>query len=396
MTQSLDLEIGRPGDDAEIKAFTVMVSQALFFPSVDMDAWVKREGHDNVRVARRGGKVVGGLTLQRMGQWFGGRSVPMTGVRAVGVAPEHRASGVASQLVRAALEEMHRDGVPLSVLYPATQPVYRRPGFEQAGTRMRYQLATPAIDVRDRTLELRRMETSDHPAVRGAYAERAKRTSGNLDRSEWLWRRVFEPPLAANQTHGYLAAHDGQVQGYVIFTNKGSDDMHNELEVIDFVVLTAPAGRRLLTMLADHRSVTDHMNWHSGPADPLIYLLAEQRFKITDRMDWMLRLVDVPGALAQRGYPAGLAAELHLEVIDDVLPHNNRRFVLQVADSQGDVREGGRGDLRIDVRGLAAMYTGHLAPAELQATGYLEGPHQALATAGAVFAGPAPWMPDIF
>ncbi len=136
MGKKLNVDIGPPADDSEVQEFTRIVSQALFFPTVDLDVWIKREGLENVRVARRKDGVVGGLIVQRMGQWFGGQSVPVGAVRAVGVAPEHRASGVASRLLIAVLEEMRRDGVPISVLFPATQPVYRRPGYEQAGVRL--------------------------------------------------------------------------------------------------------------------------------------------------------------------------------------------------------------------------------------------------------------------
>jgi predicted acetyltransferase len=37
-----------------------------------------------------------------------------------------------------------------------------------------------------------------------------------------------------------------------------------------------------------------------------------------------------------------------------------------------------------------------MAPAELQAIGAIAGPAADLALLGAVFAGPRPWMPDIF
>ena len=184
----------------------------------------------------------------------------------------------------------------------------------------------------------------------------------------------------------------------MVFSQKGNQSsLHgHELEVIDLVALTAEAGRRLLTLLVDHRSTAKYVSWCGAPADPLLCLLAEQPCEIADHIGWMLRLVDVRAVLMARGYPAGQTAELHLQVTDDVLEHNHRRFLLRVADSQAAVAEGGRGDLRIDVRGLAAVYTGRLTPAELKATGYVDGPDDALRVAEALFAGPAPWMPDLF
>ncbi len=114
-----------------MKAVTAILSQGLLIPQEE--DFPGRVGKENLRIARRRGEIAGVLGLIKMGQWFGGRSVPMTGITCVAVAPEHRSAGVATRLVVEALEEIHREGVPISVLYPAPQPVYRRAGSEQAG-----------------------------------------------------------------------------------------------------------------------------------------------------------------------------------------------------------------------------------------------------------------------
>jgi len=398
MSGSTSVEIDLPADDTELREFTRIASQALFFPGVDLDAWVGREGRENVRVARRDGVVVGGLVIQRMGQWFGGRSVPMGAVRAVGVAPEHRVAGVASQLMRTSLAEMHRDGIPISTLFPATQPVYRRPGYEQAGVRLMYQMPTATIDVRERSLTLRPIEPGDHEAVYQAYGDRSRRTSGNLDRNDWCWRRVFDPPPWLPKTYGYLVERDSRVRGYAVYAQKEADRTthKHELELVDLVFLSPDAGRRLLTFLADHRSMAPNVRWCGAPAEPTLLLPAEQACSVVHRIDWMLRIVDVPRALEMRGYPPTVDTQVDFDVHDDILAHNNGRFVLEVSESQGHVRRGGNGDVRIDIRGLAPLYTGHLSPCDLKAVGYVDASDEDLAKAGSLFAGPAPWMPDIF
>lgn len=400
MTHDASVDIGPPGSDVEIRAFVETIANALFFPrrGADLETWTTREGRENIRVARQDGQVIGGLIVQRMGQWFGGNSVPTGCVRAVGVAPQHRAAGVASRLMRTALEELQRDGVPLSALYPATQPVYRRAGYEQAGMRLTYSLPTRGIDLRYRSLEVRAIEPSDHDAIRQVYAERAARTLGNLDRNSWLWQRIFESTPWGKPAHGFLVTRDERIEGYLVYTQQEGDILEhaNALDLIDLVVLTPDAGRRLLAFLSDHRSMVGKVTFQAGPTDPVLLLLAEQEWSIARRIDWMLRIVDVRGALAARGYPAGIRAELHLDVKDDVLAQNARQLVLAVDDGQGQVRDGGRGRVTIDVRGLAALFTGHVSPFDLRAAGYVDAPDGDLETAGLIFGGPAPWMPDIF
>jgi predicted acetyltransferase len=398
MPKDQDFVVGPPTDDAEIKAFAACVSQALFSPDIDLDAWVEREGPDNIRVARSDHGVAGGLIRQPMGQWFGGRSVSMGAIRAVGVAPQFRGARVGSQLMRAILEESHRDGIHLSTLYAATQPIYRRCGFERAGVRLMYGLPAQSIDLCDRTLTVRPIEPSDYEKIYEAYTARAASTAGNLDRTWWMWQRIFDPLPPGRRTYGYLVEQDGRVDAYAVYTQKGGDPTShaNELALADLVVLTPEAGRRLLTFLADHRSMVGTITWCGAPAEPMLYLLAEYTCKVVDRMDWMLRIVDVRGALEARGYPPALAGELHLDIRDDIIADNNRRFVLEVAESRGHVREGGRGDVRVDIRALAVLYAGHLSPMELKVIGYIDGPGEQVAATARFFAGPSPWMPDVF
>ena len=115
-------------------------------------------------------------------------------------------------------------------------------------------------------------------------------------------------------------------------------------------------------------------------------------------MHWMLRLVDVAAALAERGYPRGVRGEVDLEVRDDLLPWNHGRLTLEVADGVAEVRRGGNGDgvIALDVRGLASIYSGFAAPAELVPTGLVAGDADDLARLGSIFAGPSPWLSDGF
>src|SRR5207237_6924934 len=103
--------------------------------------WMQCIGGDNLRILRDGDARVGGLGIYRFGQWFGGRSVPCAGIAGVGIAPELRGRGLATQMMRRALLDLAQDGPPLSCLYPATLELYRRAGYEVAGGR--YEVRVP-------------------------------------------------------------------------------------------------------------------------------------------------------------------------------------------------------------------------------------------------------------
>lgn len=385
------IEVG-PADEAEFDALVRIIGQALCNSPDFMRPWLAGIGMPNLRAVRKHGKVVAGLGIMPMGQWFGGRSVPIWGITAVGVAPEQRGTGVGITLLRRTLEEQHAAGVPLAALYPATVAFYRRNGYAPAATRTVYELPAAAITVADRTLDVVEVEPAEHATIRQVYTQRARISAGHLDRHEMLWQRLFDP-IDKKETYKYLVVRDGVPEGYVVFAQKNRDD---PFSMLDICALSRAAGLRLLTLLADHRSVIQSISWSGAPLDPLNYLLPEPRHKVNWSIDLMLRIVDVPGALAARGYPPGVRAELHLEVADEVLPWNNGRFVLEVADGRAQARTGGAGRVRLDVRDLASLYSGYLTPLELRTVGTLEAPDTDLAAAGLVFAGPRPWSPDMF
>lgn len=389
---SAELSIGAPRDERELAAFVEIACESLGVPPTDEYDWPQKCGPENLRLARRGGQVLGGLGLLHFGQWFGGRSVPMTGVSLVAVAPQHRSSGVAGALLRSALAEMRDAGTPLSGLYPATQPVYRKAGFEQAGVRIQYGVTLDRLDIRDRELGVRAFEPSERARIRTVQRTFAQRSNGLLDRIEWNWNRVEEPRHGT--AYGYIFGDPGEVEGYLFFTQRKHESFGYDLFATDVVALTPRAVRRIWTFLADHRSVAGKFQFCGAPADPMLYALTEQSYEIELRIDWMSRIVDVRAALEARGYPAGVATKLHLDVYDDVLEQNTGKFVLDVCEKKGRARPGGRGDLRVDIRGLATLYTGHLSARELLATDRVSGTDAAIEAASAIFAGPSPWLSE--
>ncbi len=209
-----------------------------------------------------------------------------------------------------------------------------------------------------------------------------------------MWQRVRRP--AGKPAHACLVEDEGGIEGYVRWTQSESDDSLYELTVTDMAALTATAATRLLAFFAGHGAMISCVRWASGPGDPLLALLPERRFKLELRDEWMLRLVDVRAALEARGYPPGVAAEVHLAVEDELLPENSGRWVLRVADGRGEVSRGGEGRLAMNVRGLAPLYSGHQSPAQLALSGLVRGAREDLEAAQAVFAGSAPWMTDAF
>jgi predicted acetyltransferase len=392
----IDLDVSPTSDEGELARYGEIALRSLGFLAKNAPQFLQRVETSTVRIARQGTEVVGGLVALPMGHWFGGRAVPCVGITAVGVAAEHRSRGIASEMMRTVLEEARRDGAALSSLFPATFPVYRAAGYETAGNRFVYRLTLSTVGGGAREAEVRLATTDDHATMRALYDERSRASSGAIVRTPYFWQRVFEP--WGEEAMAYVVFGASGPEGYVVLSQRGASAplAPIDITVVDAVVRTAAAGRRVVRMLADHRSIASHARLASGPGDPLLLLLREERLEVQTVQRWMLRVVDVRAALEKRGWPATVRTEVHLDVHDPLLRENARRWVLEVDRGLASVREGGSGGIAIDVRGLAALYSGFLTAEDLRVAGLCDGEAGDLARASAVFAGPAPTSVDFF
>ncbi len=385
-------EYGTISSPEDSQTLGTILQQCFNSSTEASEAYRARVGLENFRVIRRSGKIVGGLALLQMGQWFGSQCVSMAGIASVGVAPEHRGSGTALTLMQHTLQELADQGVALSVLYPATQYFYRQVGYEQGGVRYDWEISTDDIHLKDRPLPIIPIHDNPlrHEVFANLYQQQAKANNGCLARNIAIWKDIFEPPFYA-----YLIGEAAAPEGYLIF-NQLQENNRIFIHIRDWVLLTPAAIQRFWSFLADHRSIVAKVRWHHSTFDALTFLLDERTAKIKQVGHWLLRIIDVQKALEKRGYPKGIEAELHLEVQDDLLTQNNGKFILKVSEGQGEVCRGGRGDLSISIRGLSPLYTGLFPPEQLQRTGQLQATEKALSAATQLFSGSLPWMPDFF
>lgn len=354
--------------------------------------FLKLLGWEGVRTIERRGELLGGLVLLPLGQWFGGRSVSMAGIASVAIAPHARGNGAAALLMQSVLAEAYEQGFALSTLYPATQRLYRQVGYEQAGTHGLWEVPLSTIGrVGDALSMLPIDATSDRPHLAALYRRQAPGENGWLDRSDALWQFALTTELTQPVTVYQL----GDDEGYVALKASRQDD-RGIIIIRDWVILSPAAERTTWQLLAGYRSQVDAVRWYGPAIDPRCLRLPEQTARLVSSQNWMIRIVNLEAAIAQRGYPATLEAELHLRVNDPLLPQNAGNWVVSVSGGRGSIVLGGRGDLAIGIDGLGPLYTGYLSAEQLQRSGKLDGSAEAIAIATQLFSGSAPWMADFF
>lgn len=310
-----------------------------------------------------GGHLVAMARINRFRQWWGGRSLPLAGIGGVVVAPEHRGRGVGRMLMQGILERAAGQGFPLSALYPSTLPLYRSCGWEVAGAQ--YRVTVPAEALRGLSaapVPLRRVGPDDAAQVLSVVGavHAAARSSGPFEWEEpevRSWLRD-DAPFAYLAGDGFLAYHwDG-----------------GDLAVDELVAGSGDTARALWSLVGSGSSIATTVTACLGPNDPLHWLTRESTVRPAGEKRWMLRLVEVAAALAGRGYPAGVDAEVTLAVADPHRPGNTGTWRLAVAAGSAKVEPAPArvGDLRLGPRGLAALYAGAPLPA-LRTAGLVAG-----------------------
>ena len=400
----------RPLREEETGEAYDVVRRSFNSPKADEEKWVANLGPlERTRVVMAGGRIAAFSRLRPFGQFFGGCRVPLGGYSPVATAPEHRGRGYGSLVTVAHYEEMRARGEALAGLYPASTPLYRAVGFGLGGVWAEHEV--PAERLRGLAagglgVTPRRATRDDLPAIYACYARAAPTVDGWLDRPEVWWRRILADPW--DDRHVYVVDGDGgpgaggsSLAGYVAYEHTEAPRWGYGLKVGDVVAERPDVAAALWALVGSSSTMAPFVVVKGPPEHPLLLLLPEQEVRQTEALRWMLRLVDAPGAVAARGYPAGLRVAVDLEITGDRhCPWNNGRWRLVVEDGCGRLEPGGGvtgADVRVEPPALASLWSGYSSASALAAAGLLAGAREAaVAALDAAFAGPTPWSLDFY
>lgn len=315
-------------------------------------------------IAESGGERAGFAMVRPYRQFFGGRAVPMGGIASVAVAPQARGRGVGSALLDRMLVEMREAGQPISALYPTVPALYRGRGWERGGVLESIELPVHAFQGRRSRIELRAATEADIPAMRDCYARMAQTVDGMLDRQTPSYRpsELLECDASLVTEGGYLLVQPNREARL--------------LEVWELVADTAEIALGLLDSIGSWTGLLDRVKLHILD-ETLLGVLEWSGLDGRKRTQpWLLRVVDLPAAVAARGWPAAPFLDgqsVDLEVVDRHAPWQAGRHRLIVKNGEVVVEPGGSGAVTITARGLGAWFSGSNTTAGLRRAGLLEG-----------------------
>ncbi|HEX2038678.1 MAG TPA: GNAT family N-acetyltransferase [Acidimicrobiales bacterium] len=400
----------RPMDAADRERVATIAAQSFHLnaPTARAVEWYKPEQW--VVVEDRGG-VQAALQVLDAGQYFGGAAVPVAHVHALMVSAEARSRGYGKALLRHGVDEMRTRGMPLSVLIASVSDVYRRSGYEYAGSRVRYRVAVDALPADDPGLAVEPFSDEDVDEVAACYERVARHHNGPTARPRWWWSERVLRRHKRELLHRYLVRDEhGEVRGYLVYTQETqhgrfapefvTDDIGYPYRIVarDFLWETLDAAKAFLAFVARHMAMATEFVW-LGPVDePLALLVPKRDLAVENRAPWMARIVDVGAALTTRGYPPWANGAIDLRV-DDPLREESTSIRFEVTDGKPAVGPGfsSKAVVRTDVGALAAMFTSWLAPREAARLGRVTGASAAeIETLEQLFGGRSPWALDLF
>ena len=338
------------------------------------------------------GRLLAVATIRDYHQMWGGRPVPMGGIAGVAVHPDGRGQGLAATLMRALLPVLRSSGQPISVLFPTGVGVYRPVGWEVVGTLDDTRIATKDLRARSTDgVSIRSATEADLPAIRELYVGLG--LNGLLTREGPEFPRGAEAVLDHDVVSMAVDA-EGRPVGYASYSRGTGYRDGSELRVWECIGHTRAGTAALLESLASWSTVASTVLWR-GPTEELRRHVASHVPPPAHSQPWMLRVVDPVEAIAGRGFPPEVAAEVAFVLADSDLPEHSGAWRLVVSDGHGVLdRVTQKSDLPVlQGRGLALLYAGAADVAALLRTGLLDRPVLGL---DAVFAGHRPVILDYF
>ncbi|MDJ0601111.1 MAG: GNAT family N-acetyltransferase [Crocosphaera sp.] len=381
-------------DSQEAKKLAIILGQC--FAGFQEDQWEKyyeNIGFNNFRILCQDETVIGGLRIYYMGQYFGGKSIPMAGIAAVGISPEYRGKKAATTLMKAVLKELYEDDIPLSTLYPAIQKLYRGVGYDQGGVHCQWEVPLTHLSVNNRVLPIEKIEDPQPNDFEELYQQQAQQNNGYLDRSLSIWKSILNADKGT--IYAYLIGEEDNRQGYLIY-EQVVINYEVYLKVKDWVALNHLAIERLWTFIADHRSQVSKCQWKGPFYDHKMLLLPEQSGHIISHDIWFTRIINAVKALEMRPYPNQMETELQFSLEDTLITDNSSNFKLQISKGKGNVIRGGNAEIKLNIQSLASLYTGFSTAKQLYYCGKLEASELNLDILQQVFALPMPSLPDFF
>jgi predicted acetyltransferase len=395
MLKTAEVAFSEDAPDDLIGRVERVADKERFLAGLDGDRFVATAGVFTLRLRVPGGELqAGGIT------W-------------VTVLPSHRRQGLMSGMMRLMIDDCHRRGEPLAMLWAAEGAIYQRFGFGMATVCVNLEAESRAVGFPGawpREGSCRLLPAGEGlDLVTPVYEAAKAQHPGFLGRTPDWWVGIL--PIPERDGKGgearRLVVYETErgPEAYAVYKTKAEWSVRGPggVVTVEEAIGCTPRGtREIWRYLLDLDLFRTLKTWRLPYDHPLIALAAEpRRLGLTMSDGLWLRIVDVAAALEGRTYGVGGIGSglLTLDLRDEYCPWNAGRWRLEVSGGRASAaRTSDEADLALDANDLGAMFLGGSTATSLAAAGRVaELRAGGLAAADTLFpTATKPWCPQEF
>ncbi len=313
----------------------------------------------NAVAALDGKALLGALELVPYKISLRGTLVDASYIVGVCTAPEARGRGVATKLMRGAIEKQGKRREVLSLLYPFSYSFYNRMGYAPCYQQARCEIPFERMPATHYSGRFFRPSLNDFTALSNVYENFCKGKNGFVRRTKAEWKFIFE---MLNLENGHLYAYEnevGTVTAYMSFV-KTTERFH----VLEAAYMEPEGLQALLAFMSSHFSSYHHIEL-SLPANGPLPTMFNEPPVCELHPTVAARVLDI-----SRAFSAGLGG-LRINVTDDFCPENTGVYE---EHGGGIVRyDSMDSEIQLDISALTQLVMGFYSAFDLAATGRLTG-----------------------
>jgi predicted acetyltransferase len=349
----------------------------------------------DVRVGLRGGKVVAGGLGLLVPQHFGGSPVPSACLSAGCIAPEERGERLGYRQVTERVRALQERGAVISTVWTSSNAYARHMGWEAVVPVFAWAIASDDLK-RSFSSEDFEIEHGLTAEARQVQCKLAGQWNGSVRRPEWWSEWKTEKSGLA----WYRFGTAGQTAGVLSFAASKRQPRGMNLVVHDFWAADETVASAMMAFLGRHNSRAQTVQFRRGALPPyplLLHNLHRHRATAEAWHPWMLRILDIRGAVRLRGWPADIDVTVPIE-IESENGDAWDRYVLRLADGSAEIEStSAEGKVSLTRRQFAVWYAGgYRTAAAARLSGVRVRSEEALTSLIRSTADLEPWLPDHF
>ncbi|MDM8528493.1 GNAT family N-acetyltransferase [Anaerolineales bacterium HSG24] len=344
-----------------------------------------RYNTSHVIAAEINGKVIGVAIMFPAKLWLSGVPIDIGAIARLGVLPDYRNQGVASQMMETLVKKAAEKEYAFASLFPASPQYYQKFGFGVVGDLHVYQLSPKNIMDFEEKEMVRNFEESDLSTMRAMYKGQMTWHNGWLSRSDEWWNKIINkwPKIV-------VFDNDGEIDGYLAYETVTNEEGQTVLKVKEFFAAEGEAFRGLIGYMSSKTDV-DVIEYLAPPDTPLKHSLNQPR--TIDEIDRgsgygfnfydlshvttgpMARITTLHIALTKRFYARHMQGQRIIKLTDPFIPENETTIIFRLVDGRAESKiatPNKAPQIETDVRIFTQILSGYLPAIDAQRLGLLK------------------------